>query len=458
MSTRGSDSRPPRDGVNTEDHEIYLEKLNDHRLVDQMQVRLRRDDSSEFWCAVSARVIDFHGSDVIIASHFDLTERREAEREIERQRAMLHQSEKLSALGELLAGISHELNNPLSIVMGQALLLQEKSSDEQAVQRAERISNAAERCTRIVKSFLALAHQEPREPAELDINDIIQEALELTSHALRRSSVDVELQLSNDLPRVAGDTDQLCQVFSNLIINARHALEEIAGERRLTVDTAYEQNASRVVARVTDNGPGVPSEISSRIFEPLFTTKKVGKGTGIGLALCHRIVQAHSGTIRLEKASAGGTTFAVALPPVKSAPPSPTEKDLPATEIGKLRVLVIADTPDVRDRLVAILAQDGYGTQALGSIVAALEHVKQQDYDAIFCDARLLGTEAADFCQSLQRARPRSVERLAFITDRSIKGQALHALDETDRPFIEAPFNRRDVIDVVDLLMRRSAR
>jgi len=437
----------------------YVTKLRESGRVDDYEVEYRRADGTTFPAALSSRVIEYQGEDVIVSTVTDLTERRAAEVEIERQRTMLHQAEKLSALGELLAGISHELNNPLTVLLGQAQMLKEKATDEQTAKRAERISAAAGRCSRIVKSFLALAHQNPREPVEVDLNDIVDEALELTAHALRTAGIDVSLRLAGGLPRVMGDPDQLRQVFTNLIINAHHAMEDVDGDRVLTLKTAYRPKDDQVVATVTDNGPGVPSEIRSRIFDPLFTTKEVGKGTGIGLSLCHRIMQAHDGTIKLASASSGGTTFALGMPRRATSPAAETEARtaLPA-EAGKLSILIVADAPDMGVGLADILIQDGHGAEVFGSGVAGLERLKQRHYDAIFCDARPAGSNAQQFCRSMQAARPGSVERLAFITDPSLTQRDLAMLDATGRPFIESPFRSDQVRELVDLLLRRPVR
>jgi len=439
--------------------DTYAEQLQKDGRVDDLEVERLREDGSPFWASMSSRLIEFQGEEVIVSSLFDLTERRAAEAEIERQRTMLHQTEKLSALGELLAGISHELNNPLTVLMGQALMLKEKATDEQSVKRAERINEAAERCSRIVKSFLALAHQKPNEPTEVDLNQIVEEAIELTSHSLRTTKIDVTLQMSDGLPLVMGDPDQLRQVLTNLIINARHALEEIAGERTLTITTATsDDDKSHVVIGVTDNGPGVPSEIRSRIFEPLFTTKEVGKGTGIGLALCHRVMQAHNGAIKLEQASGGGTTFALELPLTGDTAPAESEGRTVRADSSKLKVLIVTDDPTTGAGLVEIFTQEGHGSEILGSSVAGLERLKQCEFDAVFCDARLPGSTAEQFRRSVQAVRPGSAERLAFITDSSLSGKQLSLLDATGRPFIESPFRPKAVWDLVDLLLRRPVR
>ena len=229
--------------VNLEDRELYLARLRASGAVDNAEMELRRADGSTFWAAVSARIADFQDRQVVVSSIVDLTERRAADAELARQRELLFQSEKLSALGELLAGVSHELNNPLSVLVGQALLLKETSADPQLVERANRIGDAANRCARIVKSFLAMARQEPLESRAVDIAEVIGEALDVTAYFLRSSDIDVSLSLAEDLPTVTADPGQLRQVLTNLIVNAQHALQSKDGDRKLCVTAAYDTQA-----------------------------------------------------------------------------------------------------------------------------------------------------------------------------------------------------------------------
>ena len=443
--------------ADAEDRAAFLGELAETGSVEALSARLRKEDGTGFWCAVSARVVEHKGERIAVTGFVDLTERYAAEEKLEQQRALLHQSEKLSALGALLAGISHELNNPISVLVGQAQLLKEKATDMQTVARAERIGEAAERCARIVKSFLTLARQKPKEEAHVDLNEVVGKALELTAQTLRLSSIEVTLDLGRALPPVPGDVDQLRQLILNLIVNARHALEETEGPRALTVATALGTDGTSVRTTVTDNGPGIPKDAASRIFEPLFTTKDVGKGTGLGLALCHRIAASHGGSIRLEKSSPGETRFAVSLPALDTAPAEAPMRVFVKTDPTKQRIMIVTDADDIH-AASKMLIEAGHGVDLLGSAAAAFERLKALSHDLLFCDARYPDLDPMAFCRSVQEARPGFVERLVFIVDASLGRDTERGLEATGRPFLEARFARKEVEDIVDLLVRRPMR
>ncbi len=275
-----------------------------------------------------ARPMLYDGQVCVVTSVRDVSELKTAEAEIRRQREALHQTEKLSALGTLLAGVAHELNNPLSVVVGHASLLREQAHDPGTRSRAERIHTAAERCARIVKTFLAMARQKPPSWGVVRAEQAVEGALELAAYQLRTAGVAIERDLPADLPPVWGDADQLHQVLTNLVVNAHQALLQVAPPRRLAV-RARRLGVGEVAITVEDNGPGMREEVRKRVFEPFFTTKPQGVGTGIGLAVCHAIVTAHRGRILIDSAPGAGTRMTVILP-VAEAEPAPG----PAPSLG----------------------------------------------------------------------------------------------------------------------------
>ena len=251
---------------------------------------------------------------VLYTAHLrDLTETKRLDAELRAQRDRLFQAEKLSALGSLLAGVAHELNNPLSVIVGRTAMLKDSAPDPHTRQVAEKIYTAAQRCARIVKSFLAMARKRPLARRDADFNEIVAGATDLMAHGLRSDNITVDVDLSELMPAQA-DPDQLTQVFVNLIANARQVLAGHAGPRRLVISTRQSCGGDCAEITIQDNGPGVPAELRERVFEPFFTTKKVGEGTGLGLSICRSIVQAHGGVIGVAESSIGGAKFVINLP------------------------------------------------------------------------------------------------------------------------------------------------
>jgi two-component system NtrC family sensor kinase len=238
----------------------------------------------------------------------------------------LLQREKLAAMGQLVSGVAHELNNPLAGVLAfSELLLAEPAVDAAAGpearelrELAETIHREARRAAGIVGKLLTFARQHPPQRSATDLNHVLLEALDLRRYHLRAQQVDIELALDYELPPTSADGPQLRQVFLNLITNAEHALLRQPSGRRLTVRTR--QADGRLFVEVSDSGPGLAPEERARIFEPFYTTKPAGQGTGLGLAVSQGIVRDHGGTLEVDSAPGRGATFVVTLPWVAPSP------------------------------------------------------------------------------------------------------------------------------------------
>ena len=280
--------------------------------VDNMRVTCLRPDGQSFPAELSARLIDYRGEDVIVANIEDLTDELAVQSELDRQKEQLFQSEKLSALGELLAGIAHELNNPLSIVVGNADILEEELENTGLKRRVEKLSTAAHRCVRIVRSFLSLTRQEPLDLQPIPPAKLIETALEATSADVNDAGIRVITTYASKCPLALADEVQFPQVIINLLINAVHAIQDAGTGDLIEINCGQVEDKLRFI--VVDNGPGISEDLKTRVFDPLFTTKEAGKGTGVGLAYCLRIVTAHRGQIRLENTKGQGATFIIDLP------------------------------------------------------------------------------------------------------------------------------------------------
>ena len=252
----------------------------------------------------------------LVNTYSDVTARREAERARRASRDALRRNERLSAIASLLAGVAHEINNPLAVVAAQSLLLAEEAEGTTLAPRAEKVRLAAERCGRIVTSLLATARRKPPRRDRVDLAQALDVGLDLAAEVAREAAIEVTTDIAPDVPLIRGDVDQLAHLVGNLVGNARTALagmEPPPGWRpRITV--TLQARDRTVELRVADNGPGIPEALRERVFDPFFTTLEDGGGTGVGLALCRTIAKAHGGSIGVEETPGGGATLVVRLP------------------------------------------------------------------------------------------------------------------------------------------------
>jgi two-component system NtrC family sensor kinase len=302
--------------------------------------------------------------------------------------AQLLQAEKLSAIGQLVAGVAHELNNPLTSVIGYAQLLQEELLDretsdqqrgsDQIAQDLRRIAEESERAARIVRNLLAFARRQTAARVPQDITDLISRVLSLRSYDMRLNDVQLVTAFADDLPEVVADGGQLQQALLNLILNAQQAMRH-QPVRRLTVGARYDELEGAVEISVSDTGHGIDQTNLSRIFDPFFTTREVGEGTGLGLSICYGIIRDHGGEIAVDSRVNAGTTFTLRLP----ARPGPGP-----VAMGEI-LLAHADQGE-RDFLAAALCGWGYKVVATARCDDALSRYRRGGLQAIFLDRTLL--------------------------------------------------------------------
>ncbi len=285
--------------------------------------------------------------------------------------ALLHQ-ERVAALGSLLAGVAHELNNPLAILTAQAELLSETAEDEKTRARADKILKPAERCARIVRTFLALARQREVKKDHVDIELLIHDACELLAYPFKTHDISVSIDIESGLPTIWGDGAQLSQALINLLVNAQQALMDVPGPR--TVHIRAIQAEKHLSVTVSDNGPGIPEAIRNRIFEPFFTTKAEGHGTGLGLSYCLSVADNHNGAIAVDRQRERGASITITLPTDVPPAASLDEQKPPASEAWQaLRVLIVDDETELVSSLVEQLEHLGHAAYGCSNATAALE-------------------------------------------------------------------------------------
>ena len=371
----------------------------------------------------------------------DLTQRKEAEAALERSRDALFQSEKLSALGGLLAGVSHELNNPLSIVVAQAVMMERQAAGGDLADRAVKIRRAADRCARIVQTFLAMARQKTPARTSVDLNAVANGAIELASYGLRSDGVGITRAFAPDLPRIQADSDQLHQIVTNLIVNAQQAMAAKRQLRWLEVRTALGPEPDTVMLEVADSGPGIPQELARRIFEPFYTTKPQGEGTGVGLSFSQGVAEAHGGRLTLVP-SERGACFRLTLPidEKRALPVGGTVALAPASGTAR-RALIVDDEEEIAASLADFLAIEGFECEvAVGGAAAQARLAAGGAYDLVVSDIRMPDVDGPALYAWVGEQRPELSGRTAFTTGDTLGRHAARFIAEAGRPVLEKPF------------------
>ena len=366
---------------------------------------------------------------------------------LENTQAQLIQSEKLSAIGEFVAGVTHELNNPLTSLLGFSELLQQTNVDERQKRFVERIAGSARRCQKIVQSLLSFARQHKPERKATDLNELVEAVIEIMAYEMRTSNIEVEKQLDSTLPGVLVDPHQIQQVFLNLVNNARQAMEGQQSSGRLRVRT--EAAHGRVRVTFQDNGPGISEENLKKIFDPFVTTKEAGKGTGLGLSLSYGIIQEHGGTIRAESKSGTGATFVIDLPAHAGAIDAPKSADAVvaknmAPQGSGRRVLVIDDEEAILDFVAEVLSADGFKVDTASDGDAALRRLREERYDLALCDWKMPGLNGQRLFERVHHDDPAVARRFVFMTGDVINHQADAFLKQHGKVCLPKPFTIAD--------------
>jgi len=355
-----------------------------------------------------------------------------------RLQEQLIQSEKMSAIGQLIAGVAHDLNNPLASVVGFADYLVEESGTTPAHVRGplRAIRQEAERAASIVRNLLTFARKHEGERRAHQVGPLLQNTLQLLRNQLNAGKVDVALEVDDQLPAVVMDKNQIQQVFVNLIHNAAQAIQASGVGARIAV------RASRwtggVTVTIADDGPGVPAEFAERIFEPFFTTKAEGEGTGLGLSICQGIVKEHGGRLSYARGRPeGGAVFRIELP--SGSEPGEPEAATPP-EHGPLRVLVVDDEPHILYYMVATLESWGHTVAVAQDGAAAARELERRPVDVIVCDLRMPGLGGRDFYHTLREERPALAQRVIFATGDTVQGDAQQFLESAGQPYLRKPF------------------
>ncbi len=378
--------------------------------------RMRHANGSLLWIRGRGRVTgrDANGRPIRMSgTNTDITSLKTSEEQQSLIEARWRESEKITAIGRLAGGVAHDFNNQLMVILGNASLLRERVQSPQAQAFIDNVLSATSRCSDLTQQLLAFARVGKQSRGDVDLNAIVHEVATLVGVA---KSFDVVEDTLEERADVIGDASLLRSAVLNMVLNARDAMTERGGELRLEtrrehIDPAIDadipeglQAGEYIVLRIRDTGCGIPEDVRAHIFEPFFSTKPVGQGTGMGLAAVSGTVQAHEGAIRVESEVNRGTTFHVYLP---AKPRDVRGGDALHRGASKGRILVIDDEPLVRDALCALISALDYDAEACASGEEALKRMAQNDeVDLVILDLVLPGMKGPDIFRELRRRRP----------------------------------------------------
>jgi PAS domain S-box-containing protein len=366
------------------------------------------------------------------------------------------QLEKLSVLGELISCVAHELNNPLTSVMGYAQLLKgSKEVSGEIKEDLEKLYNEAMRTSEIVKKFLAFARKRKPEKSYVNINEILRSTIALKSYDSKVNNVAAVEDFQADLPRTMADPQQLQQVFLNLLTNAEYAMKEAHGRGRLEIQTR--SNLERTLLRVSfkDDGSGISEENLSNVFEPFFTTKETG--TGLGLSVSYRIVQEHEGTISVKSRLGEGATFTVELPIIdlEEKIVKPKEEEGEEERISGKKVLVIDDELDILNLVRNILEKEGLDVETVSNGELALNKLKKNFYDLIIIDLKMPGLTGIGLYREIEKKNLKMLNRILFFTGDTIGSETMKFFEEIQANYIYKPFDNADFLKSVKRILKK---
>jgi PAS domain S-box-containing protein len=383
--------------------------------------------------------------------HRDITNRRQIE-------SRLFHSERLAALGQMVSGVAHELNNALTSIFGYAQLVQKRTRGFEWEAEARHILEEGERARRIAQNLLLFARGNKSERGPVNLNEVVERTLEIRAYELRLENISVELDLHEDLPEAIADAAQIQQALLNLIVNAEQAIRQARESGHIWIRTRH-ISADRVAMEVADDGPGVPPEVVLRIFDPFFTTKPAGVGTGLGLSILYGIVHQHGGEVSVEKRPEGGAIFTVELPIAAKRSvadekpyliPSPRAEEQTRRDKARVsRILVVEDEPTVAQLIADVLGEEGHLVDTILDSRDGLKLARAGQYDLVICDLRMPYLDGRAFYRQLADEKNPLQHRLIFVTGDTLAPRTVDFLQRCGLPYLAKPFLVEELKDIV---------
>lgn len=389
---------------------------------------------------------------VVVAT--DITRQRQLEGERERHRQEMEQAARLAALGQLVGGVAHELNNPLTAIIGFSELLAMEPLPGQAAEHVDVIQREAHRAGNIVRDLLVIARPAPVTHAPVSLRSMLHHLEKVRRPEWENRGITVSIDVPFEDPPLTGNEHQLMQVLVNLLSNAERAVEGVPEPR---IDLRVRQCEGQVHLDVADNGSGMDAATQARIFEPFFTTRKGAGGTGLGLSLSYTIIQSHNGRIAVESTPGAGTRFTIMLPTESTGAEEEQAPGQDADAPQGARVLVVDDEPSLRDVCRRLVAAIGHQCATAGSAQEAIAMARRESFDVILCDFRL-GPESAEMVvRRFADEAPHLVPRTVIATGATTEPGVLELAAEYNLPLIAKPYGMNELREAIDTVYRRAS-
>lgn len=422
--------------------EMHDDIISGRRRQVQTEIQARHADGSQ-------RAIQIHASPLydekgeitgMVSSGLDITESRRIEQQ-------LVQKEKFASMGQMMVGAAHELNNPLTAILGVSDLLRERATDDTMRRQVDLVLKQARRAAMIVQNLLAFSRPVTLGRSKLNLAEIIREVLAADKANLDQKRISVALDAPNDLPLVEGDRKLLKEVFSNIIANAEQAIA--AGRDNGTLRITLGVVGLNVCAAFEDNGIGIPPESIGKIFDPFFTTKRTGGSSGLGLTICLAVVKEHGGRIETESQPGSGATFRIVLPmpgdsseEPKTAPAASGKSALAGSDVLRgHRAIIVDDEESISEIVQEALSARGMKVEAFGTSEAALKFLAANECDVVVCDFNLPGMSGEQFFQRLRTQNPAKMPRFVFMTGDLFDAATVERYQRAGASILQKPFH-----------------
>jgi len=444
----------------SKDRQRLLDKFSEAiegKVIPEIELEITRKDGSKAFVEANTTLIKKdNGIEGTVAIIRDITERKQAEGREKQLEQELNLASRLASIGQLAAGVAHEINNPLTGVIGFSHLMLSRDIPNDMKQDLQVIHSEAQRVARIVENLLIFARQHKTGREYVAVNDITTRVLELRAYEMKVNNIEVETQLDPDLPLTTANAGQLQQVFLNIVLNAEYFMTKAHNKGKLLVKT--ERIDGKIRASFIDDGAGISPENLDKIFNPFFTTKEVGKGTGLGLSICHGIITQHKGRIYAQSESGKGATFVIELPivaePAQAGKARVTKKE-PQKPRGA-KILVVDDEAAILTFLHRLLTDMGHSVETINNADTALERLNTERYSLILLDIKLPGMSGIELYQQIEKMAPALTRRVMFITGDVMEGTTRSFLEKAGVPHITKPLDIEELKKMINRALNQT--